>query len=142
MADRVTRDFGGTPLKVEGDAEIQYSRIPVLSASATDDGDGTGQATFQVQDAEGNDISSVHAIRAWVSGAAGSEYGAPSAINSFGVATGAVLKNVTSNALIDAVTDSNGTLVLNLDTTSDNSPWCMAELDGVVYSVQVSITGN
>jgi hypothetical protein len=100
--------------------------IPQVAITGTDNTDGTGSVTIQVQDAAGNALAGRFLIRTWRSAAA---YGAAAAITSYAVTTGTQLEEVVANADRIVVTDAAGKVVMALE-------------DGGTHHVQAHVGGS
>ena len=122
-----------------GLAEAVQDLMPNLLLTGADDGDGTGTMTIQVRDAADNNLAQRFCVRAWIADA---EYSEPDAQTDFSVTTGEQLRELEADADYEAISDANGTLVMDIDTTTDKTVYVMAEVDGRIYTGSVAITGN
>lgn len=106
---------------------------PEIGISSTDNEDGTATVTVQCSKA-GRQV-----LQLWLSTAA---YGAAADPGDIAATTGSILVEDTADALLQAVTDANGTLVLTLTRTADGSTYVNAEKNGNAVSAEVAVTGN
>lgn len=112
--------------------------LPKLALLGANDADGTGSMSIQLQDAAGNTLAGRALVRVWTSG---TQYGAPSALTGFTASTGTAVATVTANADLDVITDTNGVVVADINNGAPGTIWVMAELNGLVYSASIAITG-
>ena len=105
------------------------------SLEFTTSGGGTGVGTFtcsiQVQE-NGIDKAGYFRVTVILSDA---EYGAPNASNTTtAVTTGTELIEHTADCLIEALTDSNGVLLMTFSNGTTDTKWIAAEIAGEVFS--------
>lgn len=113
-------------------------RVPTITLTGTDDGDGTGYMELQVKDSGGNSLSERFLIRTWIADA---EYSEPDAQTDFSVTTGEEMRELEANADYEVISNASGYVKMNIDT-SDKTVYVMAEIDGRIYTGSVAITGN
>ena len=130
--------MGGTDLDPHLIGGPEY--LPKLNLTGVDDADGTGSMTIQLQDGDGASLSSRFLVRTWFGGT--TEYAAPSADTDFSVTTGTQIREITADADYEVLADASGTIVMNIDTVTNDTFYVMAEIDGKVYTGSVAITGN
>jgi len=123
---------------VAGLQDAVQDLIPTITLEGIDNTDGTGEMSIQVTDAAGNALAQRFRVRTWLSTSA---YGAPVAQTDFSLATGTQLREITANADYEAISDATG-LVEMWIVAADGTYYVMAEIDGVLYSEPVTITGN
>jgi hypothetical protein len=113
--------------------------MPALVMTPTDGEDGTGTVAIQVADAGNNDPYAMPArVRIWISG---SERGGPEAVTEFYVNTGTLLREIAANADYEAITDATGLVEMNI-VADEGTYYVMAEINGLIYSAEITITGN
>ncbi len=114
-------------------------KVPYLAVSAADQTDGTADITIQLKDAAGNNLATKALVHCWL---ADTDGGAPAAPETtLDPSTGTVITTHTANADLDVISDANGTIVL-VNTDENGTTYLMAEIMGVVYSAEVTVTGN
>lgn len=140
IGKRRLRNNEVTPAKLS--AALQDD-IPQLTVVGINGADGTGSFLITVNDANGTTITGEgFLIRAWTSGRAGADLGAPVAVaTDFSVAQGTEIDEITADADYRVLT-SAGSIEMDVDDGQDGTLYCMAELDGRVYSGSVAITGT
>lgn len=111
--------------------------IPNIVITGTDDEDGTGYATLDIEDAAGNALSQRFLVRVWVADA---EFSEPDAQTGFTVDTGELMKAIEANADLEVISDEFGQIIMDINTGGAKTVYVMAELDGRVYSGTVTIT--
>lgn len=120
-------------------AATLQDRIPTITLSGTDDGDGTGYMELQVKDSGGNSLAQRFLIRVWIADA---EYSEPDAQTDFSVTTGEEMRELEADADYEVISDAAGYVKMNIDTVGDTTVYVMAEIDGRIYTGSVTITGN
>lgn len=111
---------------------------PTLTLTGADDGDGTGSVTLQVQDAGGNNLAERCLVRTWIADA---EYSEPDAQTDYSVTTGEQHRQIEADADYEVISDATGQVVMNIDAGGAKSVYCMAEIDGRIYSSgEIAIT--
>lgn len=115
--------------------------IPVPSVAIANTGtpDGVANVTFQLKDAQGNNLAARALVRFWFAATA---YAAPADLGTLTASTGVILKEDTDDALATVVTDANGAAVLALDTASDGTVHVMAAVGALCATANAAITGN
>ncbi|MCX5803659.1 MAG: hypothetical protein NTU69_09070 [Proteobacteria bacterium] len=114
--------------------------LPALELTGTNDADGTGTMSIQVEDPyTAEPLAGRYRVRCWIGTAA---YGAPAAQTDFSVTTGTQLRQITADADYEVISDAAGLVVMNIDTATNATFHVMAEIDGAIYYGQVAITGN
>ncbi len=111
-------------------ADVQ-DRIPSLTLSAVDAGDGTATLTIQAQDAAGSALAAPFVAEVW-SGTA-DDYGYD-ALSAFTVTTGTQRGTLPADEAFRVVSDANGTIVLTLDNGGAGTRYAWAAIDGRVYA--------
>jgi hypothetical protein len=131
-------DASVTPAKL---ADSLADVLPALSVTVANAGtpNGTATVTIQAKDAQGNNLAARVKVEAWFSA---TSYGAPTDLGTLTATTGTILKAHTTDALIEAVTDATGLLVLSYDLTADGNLFCMATATGLCAAGNAAITGN
>lgn len=127
-----TGSIGGASLSTE-----LADQITSLAISVGEEYSNTIWVTVQVKDAAGDDLSERVLIRGWLGS---SEYGGEVATppnTDFTVSTGAVVKELTVNKHILAISDSGGSVVFVIEDTGTRTFYLMAESSGVVYASDV-----
>lgn len=110
---------------------------PQLTFSGTDDTDGTGTMDIQVADESDAAIAGRWRIRTWIADADMSE---PDAQTDYSVTTGEQLRELEANADYEVITPADGLVVMNIDAGGAKTVYCMAEIDGRIYSESLAIT--
>lgn len=134
-------DYRGTALLAVAHgiaAAALQDALPTLELTGTDGEDGTGEVAIQLLDGGGNALAARALIRCWI---AASEYGAPAAQTDFSVLTGTEVREITADAYYEVLTDATGLVEMDV-TAGDGTYYVMAEVDGVVYTGQLTISGN
>ena len=122
-----------------GLASALQDAMPSLTLTGTDDEDGTGSMLIQVKDAGGNNLEDFFRIRAWI---ADDAYSEPDAQNDFSITYGEILREIEANADYEVITSSGGSCTMNIDTATDKTVAVMADIDGRIYTSNITITGN
>jgi len=106
---------------------------PTLAISVGPESGDVIPVTIQVQDVAGQNLSGRFEVHAWLSD---SQYGGETAGTPEGlsVATGTLLKEETPNKRLRALTDANGTLVLNVSEASAVTYYLNAQINGKVFA--------
>jgi dienelactone hydrolase len=120
-------------------SDTLQDQLKTLTITDADQEDGTSHVTIQVKDAGGNDLADVTMIRAWTSN---STLGAPVAITGISATTGTVINSHTANGDIDAITDVNGTLVLDCNNGGAGTIHVMGVVNDEVTAEEVVITAG
>jgi len=124
-----TERIAGTDLTAElGD------RIPGLEISVGTEFDNAIPVTVQAKDAAGDTLGERVLIRGWLSE---SEYGGEIATppnTDFTVTTGAIVKELTTNKHLLAISNGSGRVIFSVQETGARTFYLMAELDGRVYA--------
>lgn len=115
--------------------------IPVPSVAIANTGtpDGVANVTFQLKDAQGNNLAARALVRFWFAETA---YAAPADLGTLTASTGVILKEDTDDALATVVTDASGAAVLALDTSIDGTVHVMAAVGALCATASAAITGN
>jgi len=92
---------------------------------------GTGTLTIQVKDAAGLNLAERFFIRTWIADA---EFSEPDAQTDYSVSTGEVFKEDEADADYRVISDANGTVVMAIDCGGAKTVYCMAEMDGRIWS--------
>jgi hypothetical protein len=129
--DELPRIFGDARLAAEGLAPALRDAIPGLTITGADDGDGTGSASIQAKDAAGDDLAERLKIHVWIADA---EFSEPDAQTDFSVSAGEQLYETEADADYTVISDSNGTVNMNIDAGGAKTVYVMAEVGGRVYS--------
>lgn len=128
-APEFTDDIDGEDLSADLRERILSLDISVGSES----GDAI-PVTVQAKDASGNDLSERVLIRGWVGS---SQYGGEAATapnTDFTATTGTVVKVVTTDKHLLAISNGSGRVVFSVEDTGTLTFYLMAELDGRVYA--------
>jgi len=112
-------------------------RIPQISFSGTDDGDGTGTMDIQVQDAAGNNLAERFLVRTWIADA---EFSEPDAQTDYSVTVGEPMREIEANADYEVISNASGLITMNIDAGGAKTVYVMAELDGRIHSQSLAIT--
>lgn len=111
--------------------------IPYLTVTATDLTNGTASVAIQAMDAAGNTLAQRFRVRTWVGDA---DFGTPVAADTY-VANGTTveLEEYLAEADYDVISPATGLTTLLL-TDNDGAHYIMAEVDGRIFSDDVTIT--
>ena len=128
---------GGRTTATDLSAALQ-DKVPYLTLTGADDGDGTGTCTIQAKDAAGNNLAERFLVRTWI---ADVEYSEPDPQTDYSVTTGEEMVEIEANADYRVISDASGTILMNIDAGGAKSVYCMAEIDGRIYSSgEIAIT--
>ncbi len=115
-------------------------RIAYLSLAATDDGDGTGSLSVQAKDAAGNDLAENVLIDVWIGTA--DDFGCD-AVTDFSVTTGTQYQELTPDAAYRVISNSSGTVTMNIDNGGAGTLYAWASVGGrIIASGAVNITAS
>lgn len=121
-----------------GLASAMQDVIPYLTVTATDNANGTAAIAIQAKDAVGNSLAQRFRVRTWV---ADTEFGVPAAADGDYSANGTTveLEEYDADADYAVISPATGLATMVLDS-NDGEYFIMAEIDGRLYSDDVTIT--
>ena len=124
-----TQSIDGASLSAE-----LADRVPGLELSVGDEYGETISVTVQAKDAAGDNLGERVLIRGWLgSSQCGGEVSTPPNTD-FTVSTGTIVKELTTNRHLLAISNENGRVVFSVQDTGSPTFYLMAELDGRVYA--------
>ena len=142
-----TTTFSG-PVDSTNGLKINGTALPTTvaisyAASATTDGI---EATFQVQDGEGNSLSGIRTLEVWISDDTdGSGLTATSASGALTAAAGTILTALTAKKHVSANTNSSGALTLLLVDSANTAGerfCCRNPLNGAAIVGDATVAGD
>lgn len=121
------------------------SADPQLNITESSNGSYTVTMDVQVQDGKGKaraDASSEHAVHVWIadSSKGGETSTTPDEVT---YPTGTALTEEVTDERVKVITDSSGKAQVKIDhstTSSENTWYLVAEIDGKVYSAKADVT--
>lgn len=124
--------MGTTIVHGAGGSLPDETLVPKLVITGGDDADGTGTASIQVQDGNGDNLEDYFMLNVWVSD---TDFGQPDAINGFGSIPDAWDRyEFDVEADYEVGTDSAGLAVMDIDYAGAGSVYVMATIGGRTYS--------
>lgn len=115
-------------------SEELADQVTSVTISVGSESSDTISVTVQAKDAAGDDLAEYVLVRAWLgSSAYGGEASTPPNTG-FAVSTGTIVKELTTNKHLLAVSNSSGRVVFAIEETGTPTFYLMAELDGRVYA--------
>lgn len=118
-------------------ANAVADQIASVSVTVEDQTDGTGDITIQLKDAQGNNLAARAVVAVWFSATA---HGAPTDLGDIAAGTGAILAEITADALALVATDATGLAVLTHTMDTPGALHCMAAVQGLVGTGNDTIT--